>query len=170
MPPYSRLERDVNLTEEEELRRLESGAADDEPPADLLCTARAVRSGSGLGTLSLFSDRFEFTPDDPAGALVRVELRQVQRLQLPKPGVQKAKLKIVLKPAGGADEGGAHIFDFTSSSDLSGSIWMAQRDLICDSLEGRLRALGLVTGGGSAASNSGGATAAGSSSSSAAAE
>ena len=51
---------EVNLTEEEELRRLESGAAESAP--DLLCTARAIlqEANGGVGTLNVFSERSEW--------------------------------------------------------------------------------------------------------------
>ena len=93
MPPYSRLESDVNLTEEEELRRLESGAAESVP--DLLCTARAIlqEANGGVGTLNLFSERFEWDPDDPAAALVCHNLSDLHGHQSNKAEAPAAKLQ-----------------------------------------------------------------------------
>ena len=145
MPPYSRLESDVNLTEEEELRRLESGAAESAP--DLLCTARAIlqEANGGVGTLNVFSERFEWDPDDQAAAFVCHNLSDVHSHQSNKAEAPTAKLKITFKPLPGAQAKSITLNFTTSPGDLSAS--KAQRDLIRDTLEGRLKALGLKTGG-----------------------
>ena len=119
MPPYSRLESDVNLTEEEELRRLESGAAESVP--DLLCTARAIlqEANGGVGTLNVFSERFEWDPDDQAAAFVCHNLSDVHSHQSNKAEAPAAKLKVTFKPLPGAQAKSITLNFTTSPGDLS---------------------------------------------------
>jgi len=142
MPRHDRIARDVDLDEEAELRRLESGA--DEP--GLLCQARGLYGFTAQGATAqgvtsrpgcarLFTGRLTWTPDADEPE-IRLEVSQIQNVQSSKPALPKARLKILVKPEAG---GGAHIFDLTDSEDVERS--KRARDTIRDVLETGVRQL-----------------------------
>ena len=154
----SRLQQDVNLTEEEEMRRLEDGA--DTVPS-LLGEARATYTPrptvpgfdpGALGTLLFYSNRLEWTPDDASKKTLELDVKFLAAVKSSKAG-SNAKLLIEPRQREGESKQ-QHVFDMTNEADLPGSL--AARDQLRDTIEGILRANGSSSGGGGGGGRGGG--------------
>ena len=114
---YARLESDVNLDEEEELRRAESGLGPrGASTRELLFEHAATVKGQGEGTIFVFPTHLEWTADNKPEPDITVPVADMLNFQATKPETKKsAKLKMILKEG----KGGPHIFD------LSGGVYVS---------------------------------------------
>ena len=105
MSGHARLARDVNLDEEAELRRLEDGADD---ATALYCEARCTHTPQPplgefkagiLGTLKLYADRLEWTPDTAGERALEIDVGFVDKVQSSKAGSPNAKMLVQIKKA-----------------------------------------------------------------------
>ena len=125
MARYARLESDVDLDEEAELRRLETGGAE-------LVVEAAASLGGADGVLRLYTDRLEWVAESAGPGAAPTHLLPVSSINAvvgSKAGVPKAKLKV------GLVDGASHVFDLTLGNGSSLGEAVAKRDLIRDTIQ-----------------------------------